>query len=219
MLRSSISAGLCLFAGTLQLAIAQDAPLNQKERSELSLLRRDLEKSCLASTQAKRPPQAATDYVSRVGRLMFQLQEPERFCSCVGQGIEALPPKTFRSGNQIAFNAHVTTASNVCTARLWRHGFETFCNGLRTEMVAEFGPKLGEVDVEKSQAICACAASRLQTFNDTHFAQWLTASSDEMSNLAGLNRPITASNASLSGVFASCGAGRMSEAFGFTLPR
>jgi hypothetical protein len=213
---ASIALCLLVLATLFQRAHATDLPLTAAEKAEVATAASTLRRNCIAGMGGgKRPSSDAKDYASRVGLLMFELQPPEPFCSCVATGVAKVPAAIYRSGNDADVNRHVADVSNSCMASFWRRGFKSFCNGLREEMIVAYGDRLGKFDRPKSEGICACSSKALEAMPDQQFKQFFARSADEVSSLyTSLNKKIVASNDSLSGLFASCGAGRMADAFG-----
>ena len=207
---------LAFFPGLL---IAAETPLSPAEKRELATYADQLEQACLKGIQVPSPAEAR-DYPSRVALLMHDLVPPGRYCSCSTERVRNAPAEVVRERTGGAFRSHIVDGTTKCMAEMWREGFVNFCNGLRKEMFNSFGAKLGAPNTRQSEAICGCAGSRIRELTDQEFGPFLANSSSEVAEIyAALDKRISPSNRSMSGILASCGANTMADAFGISAKR
>lgn len=215
---STVRQFISLFLAALTLVAidvnAQQDPL--PTAADIRDLAKMVQTQCLKSTAGLQEASKAAGYSGRVAGLTLELQPPATYCSCVSRKISAIPPASFRDTTPAKIRALVGTQELACLADLWRQGFGQFCVSLGSEMKREFHDRLN-VDTQRSEEVCACAGRTVQSFTNQEMGSYIANSLNEISTvLSAPNAHIEPSRKSMSGVFATCGATSMANAFGLS---
>ena len=171
---------------------------------------------CLASTVPLQEASKANNYSGRVSGLMLQLLPPATYCSCLQGRIADTRPMTLNDLDIAGVRSLVGEHEAACLSELWREGFGRFCVNLGAEMKREFSDRLN-VNTMRSEEVCSCTGKTVAAFTDRQMSRFVAESSRQVQSL--LATPYAAlepSLASLSGVFAICGATSMADAFGLS---